>query len=150
MRETVWRVVALGALAVGLSAGAAHAGDVRIGINIGTPPPVVVAPAPPTVVLAAPPSVVLVPGTSVYHVPSVAFNLFLFSGRYYTLHNGHWFHSVSYNGPWIVMPADAVPRPVLGVPVAYYRVPPGHAKKAKHHDGAGHDCPPGQAKKGRC
>jgi hypothetical protein len=33
------------------------------------------------------------------------------------------------DGPWIVVAPVYVPRPVLLVPVAYYRVPPGHWKQ---------------------
>ena len=37
--------------------------------------------------------------------------------------------SAGYNGPWIVVAPKVVPRPVLLVPVNYYRVPPGHWKQ---------------------
>jgi hypothetical protein len=145
------------ASAAALFAAPAVAGDVSIGINLGTPPPVVVAPAPPVVVapapppafvLAAPPTLVVVPGTAVYHVPTASFNLFVFGGLYYSFHNDVWFQGPTHNGPWTVIAREAVPRPVLGVPVAYYRVPPGHAKKMKHEAERG--CPPGLARQGRC
>jgi hypothetical protein len=95
---------------------------------------------------------VIVPGTpTVQYVSSGAHNVFVFGGRYYSLHNGYWFHAGHYNGPWKHIKSEKVPAPVIGVPVAYYRVPPGHARK--HDEGGaaavGH-CPPGQAKKGRC
>ena len=145
MRKAISRAVTLGVLAVGLGAGAALAADVSIGVNIALPPP-------PAIVLPAPPALVLVPGTRVYQVPSVNdHNLFVFRGQYYSFHHGHWFLAKSHKGPWAMVAQDAVPAPILGVPVAYYKVPPGHAKKAaKHAAGAGVDCPPGQAKKGRC
>ena len=37
--------------------------------------------------------------------------------------------SGGYNGPWVVVAPEFVPRPVLFVPVQYYHVPPGHWKK---------------------
>ena len=43
-----------------------------------------------------------------------------------------------------------VPPPVIAVPVKYYKIPPGHAKKMSREDEGGKVCPPGQAKKGRC
>jgi hypothetical protein len=153
-RSTVGALLLLAA-----SVAPAAAGDVSIGINFGSPPPVVVAPQPvvvapappPAFVVATPPAVVLVPGTSVYAVPSASFNLFLFGDRYYSLHNGVWFQGRSHNGPWVAIAAEAVPRPVLAVPVTYYRVPPGHAKRDKHerHE-AERGCPPGLARQGRC
>jgi hypothetical protein len=157
MREKIPLVVALVMIATGLSAAAARAADVHIGINVGAPPPlVVVAPAPAVVVappiltVAAPPPLVVVPGTLVSYVPSASFNLFVFGGRYYSFHEGHWFHAASHRGPWIAIGAEAVPRAVLGVPVTYYKVPPGHFKKEKHEGAAAHGCPPGLAKQGRC
>jgi hypothetical protein len=84
---------------------------------------------------------------TVQYVPSGAHNLFVFGGHYYSFHNGYWFQARHYNGPWAHIKTEKVPAPVIGVPVTYYRVPPGHARK--HDDGGAH-CPPGQAKKGRC
>jgi hypothetical protein len=95
--------------------------EVNVGINVGVPIP------PPVIV--APPQVVVVPGTSVQYVPGVSFNLFVYGGGYYSFHHGAWFFAASHKGPWAVIAADRVPAPVLGVPHAYYRIPPGQAKK---------------------
>lgn len=124
------------------------------------PPPVVVAPPPPTVVVApppptvnvdisieAPPRFVLVTGTPVYYAPSVSYNYFSYGGRYYLFHNELWFSSVYYNGPWTAIAFEYVPRPILTVPVEYYRRPPGHWKKhgpppwaeARGHEKKEHD-----------
>ena len=130
----------------------AAAGDVNVGVHIGIP-----VPPPPRIVLPAPPPVVVVPNTSVSYVPSVDFNLFVYSNRYYTFQDGAWFYSTSHRGPWVFIPTERVPRPVMGVPVRYYKVPPGHAKQmarqAQPPQGPPASegwCPPGQAKKGRC
>ena len=157
MKEKISRMIAVVLVASGAAAAPALAGDVHIGVNIGAPPPVVVAPPPPVVVapapaivvepptitFAAPPPLVVVPGTpTVQYVSSGSYNVFVFGGRFYSFHNGYRFHARHYNGPWAFIQTERVPAPVIGVPVAYYRVPPpGH--------GPGH-CPPGQAKKGRC
>jgi len=153
MKEKISRFVAVVIVAAGLPA-SALAADVKIGINVGTPPPVVVAPVPavvitpPSITLAAPPPLVVVPSApTVQYVPSGPHNLFVFGGRYYSFHNGHWFHAGHYNGPWGHIKREKVPAAVIGVPVTYYRVKPD--KKDKHEDGGAH-CPPGQAKKGRC
>lgn len=156
MWEKIWRVVVGAAVTGGLWAAPALAGDVNIGINVGTPPPpVVVAPVPavvvepPRIVLPAPPTLVVVPGSQVSYVPGIAFNLFFYGGRYYTFHDGHWFHAGSHKGPWKTITRAKVPAAVVAVPVTYYNVPPGHAKKG-HGSAATAHCPPGQAKKGRC
>jgi len=160
MKEKISQMTAVVLLAAGVSAATALAADVNVGVSIGVPaPPVVVAPAPaivvtpPSITFAAPPPLVIVPGTpTVQYVSTGAYNVFVFGGRYYSFHNGYWFHAAGYNGPWRHIKTEKVPAPVIGVPVAYYRVPPpGHAKR---HDEGGPaavgNCPPGQAKKGRC
>ena len=128
-----YAVVAALALSVMGSPVPAHA-DVNIGITFGGPPPIVV---------AEPPRMVLVPRSPVYWAPSLPYNFFYYEGRYWTYHEGGWFWSASVRGPWGQVAIGAVPRPVLAVPVAYYRVPPGHAK---HHHGGG---PPPWAGHGR-
>jgi hypothetical protein len=114
--------------------------EINVNINVGPPPP-------PPVVLAAPPRLVLVPGSPVYYAPDLSFNVFAFGGRYYSFHDGGWFVATTYRGPWAVVAVEQVPPPLIAVPVKYYKIPPGHAKKM----GAGREhCPPGLAKQGRC
>jgi len=111
-------------LAAGLMGPAAAHADV--GINAPTPPPMVM----------TTPQLVVVPGSTVYYAPGVAYNLFVFGGRYYSFHDGVWFYSATGKGKWTVIPNNRVPRPVLAVPVTYYKVPPAQAKKmAKEHEG---------------
>jgi hypothetical protein len=38
----------------------------------------------------------------------------------------------AHHGPWTFITAERVPRPLLRVPVAYYKIPPGHLKKPGH------------------
>ena len=135
------------ALAAGLSlvaASPAAADGLRIGISVPVPAPpaVVVAPPRPPVVVVAPPQLVVVPGSPVFYAPGASMNFFAYGGRYYTFHEGAWFVATSYGSPWVAVAPAKVPRPVLTVPVAYYKVPPGHAKKM--------GCPPGLARQGRC
>ena len=101
-----------------------QADSVSIGVNIGSPPP----PPPPAYVVEAPPQLVVVPGMPVYYAPSLSVNFFAYGGRYYTYHNGAWFGATTYGGPWSFIAVERVPQPVLAVPVAYYKVPPGHMK----------------------
>lgn len=104
--------------------------SMHLGVNIGSPPPVVV-----------------VPGTPVYHAPNLPYNYFVYGGRYYLFHDDMWLSAVSYNGPWTVISLQRVPPPILAVPVEYYKRPPGHWKKhgpppwapAKGHDKRDYD-----------
>jgi hypothetical protein len=123
------------------------ADNASIGVKIGVPAPprVVVMPPPPPVALVAPPKLVVVPGSPVFYAPGVNINFFAYGGRYYSFHEGAWFIATTRGGPWATIAPARVPQPVLAVPVAYYKIPPGHAKKM-----GGHGCPPGLAKQGRC
>jgi len=106
------------AVAIGISAAVAAANDVNVGVA-----------GPPPFVVSSPPPIVIIPGSSVYRLPSASFNLFMFSGRYYSFHNDAWFLAASYSGPWKLIAVEQVPKPVLGVPATYYKIPPGQAKK---------------------
>ncbi|PYM66089.1 MAG: hypothetical protein DMD79_03545 [Candidatus Rokuibacteriota bacterium] len=81
-------------------------------------------PVPPPVVVTAPPSLVVIPGTPVSYAPAASVNYFSFRGRFYTLHNRAWFYATAFNGPWVFVPVEQVPPPVLAVPVTYYKSPP--------------------------
>jgi len=115
-------------LAAGVLVAPARATDVHIGINIGPPP----------VVVEAPPPLVVVPRTPVYYAPSVPYNYFYYGGGYYTFHDGNWFYAGSFNGPWSFVAIERVPRPILAVPVGYYKVKPGHWKEHGPPPWAGH------------
>jgi YXWGXW repeat-containing protein len=129
--------VGLSLAAGALSTPVAQAG-VNVNVNVGVP-----VPPPPVIVAPAPPRVVVVPGSPVYYAPDGNVNLFLYGGRYYTFHEGHWFMGPKHNGPWTFVSVDHVPAPVVAVPARYYRVAPAPVGGPPH-------CPPGQAKKGRC
>jgi hypothetical protein len=114
------RLLLAGAVAATLWFGASAAGqDITIDIGLGVPP----------IVLTTPPPLVVVPGTSVSYAPDVSANFFFYKGQYYTVVNDVWSMAPAYNGPWAVIQIGQVPRPVLAVPVAYYKIPPGHVKK---------------------
>jgi hypothetical protein len=49
-----------------------------------------------------------------------------------------------------VIEIGKVPPPVIAVPVKYYKIPPGQAKKRSGDAEGGKGCPPGLAKQGRC
>jgi hypothetical protein len=105
---------ALMALLVFVFAGPANAQvHVDIGIHLPAPPPLVVVPSVATV----------------QYAPNAPGNFFFYGGQYWVFTNGGWHVSRAFNGPWIVVAPQYVPRPVLLVPVRYYHVPPGHWKQ---------------------
>jgi hypothetical protein len=109
--------------------GAASAG---VQINIGIP-------APPSIVIEAPPRLVVVPDVGeVQYAPDLGYNYFFYGGQYYTFHEDHWFVAPAYNGPWVYVPRAHVPPPLIRVPVRYYKVPPGHAKRMYERGRGGH------------
>ncbi len=80
--------------------------------------------------LPAPPQLIVVPEVrAVQYVPAGPANMFFYNGQYWAFANGGWHVSNGYNGPWIVVAPHFVPRPVLLVPVNYYRGAPGHWKQ---------------------
>ena len=123
--------LAVGGAVLVLVGGPARADNVSIGVstpsisfglNIGSPPPLVA-----------------VPGLPVRHAPAVPHNYFVYGGYYYLFNEGTWFYSPYYNGPWSSLVIHQVPRPILAVPVTYYkRVPPGHLKKGGPPEWAGY------------
>ncbi len=116
-RELLLAGVLAAVAAAGLLPATARAGtDIHIGIQIG-----------------APPQLVVVPGTPVYYAPQLPYNYFHYGGQYYLFHNDAWFFAATYNGPWAPIAVEYVPPPILRVPVAYYRVPPGHWKEHHKH-----------------
>jgi hypothetical protein len=70
------------------------------------------------------PALAVVPGTSVYYAPHVSYNYFAYGGRFYVYQQDVWLSARAYNGPWTVIGFERVPRPILGVPVTYYKAPP--------------------------
>lgn len=51
-------------------------------------------------------------------------NYFFYGAQYYAFVGGTWYVSAGYNGPWVIVAPELVPRPILAVPVGYYRVLP--------------------------
>ena len=155
----------LGALLVAAVAAPVHA-QVRVGVDIG-------------IRLPGPPALVVVPGVPVYYAPRAPANVFFYSHHYWVFTDGGWYVGPTWNGPWSVVEPAHVPRPILQVPVRYYRAPPPPWKhwrregpprwdppygregreearerewreREERWGREGKGCPPGLAKKGRC
>jgi hypothetical protein len=72
------------------------------------------------------PQLVVVPGYPVYYAPQLNSNYFFYDGMYWVYQQDNWYASSWYNGPWGLVPPEAVPLFVLRVPVRYYRRPPAY------------------------
>jgi len=117
-------IVGMGLLAASVTGGPARAGtDVHIGINFGLP-------SPPGVVIEAPPQLVVVPHTPVYYAPELPYDVFTYAGHYYSFQANAWYWAAGYEGPWYPIGIGRVPRPVLAVPVTYYKT--GHRHWSRH------------------
>ena len=88
------------------------AAGVRVSVNLGPPP----------IVVAQPPAMVMVPGSAVYFVPDVDYDVFFYSGFWWSPRGDRWFRARVYNGPWRVVPRRVVPPPLFRVPRDYRRV----------------------------
>jgi hypothetical protein len=86
--------------------------SVDIGIHLGTPP-----------------RLVAVPSSPVMYAPSVAGNFFFYARHYYVFRKGVWYMGPRHDGPWAVIEPGFVPRPLLTVPVHYYRMRPPEWKR---------------------
>lgn len=84
--------------------------DVKIGINIPLPPPIV---------FPAAPEVVVIPETYVYAVPDVDADIFFYGGWWWRPWEGRWYRSRYYNRGWSYYNQ---------VPSFYREVPPGWKK----------------------
>ena len=120
-----------------VAASVVSAADVQVGINIPSPP-----------VLTVKPPLVVVPDIpDVRYAPQAPYDTFYYGGQYYAWNNNKWFAAPRVGAPWVVVERQRVPQQILVVPARYYKVPPGHLKKAekvppghlKHKKGHGHD-----------
>jgi hypothetical protein len=71
---------------------------------------------------------IVVPGVPVYYARSAPANVFFYADDYWAFHDGGWYVSPTWNGPWTVVASVHVPVPILRIPVGYYSVRPSHWK----------------------
>ena len=95
--------------------GFASQSDAGVSVNVGVfaPPPVYAFPAPP--------EVVVIPGTYVYGVPDAEVNILFYHGFWWRPYEGRWYRSARYNGSWVNVRAERVPRAVIDLPQDYRR-----------------------------
>jgi hypothetical protein len=123
-------------LAPALPAAKATAADVSINLRIGDPY------RGPRVVFEDEPDVVVVPGTRVYYIRDYDYDMYRYGSYWYYNYGGAWYRARRYNGPFVYVGYNSVPRPVAYVPARYRRHwdgPPGHAYGHYKDRGGPHD-----------
>lgn len=104
-------------IGLGYSSRAIAGVNINVGINIPPPPPLVI---------PAPPPLFVIPGTYVYTAPEVNVDIFFYHGYWYRPYQGHWYRSGTYNGKWVYIVPEKVPRVLINLPPNYRHVPPGY------------------------
>jgi len=99
VRNLAILAVAMGAVCVLVPTASALA-QVSINVNIGAPPPVVV---------HSPPTMLFLPEPGFYVAVGVPYDIYFIGGRYYYLHDDHWFWASGYGGPWVHVGHSALP-----------------------------------------
>jgi len=133
MKKFFLRIIFL-ALAVLTPLSAMADVDVKIGINIPLPPPIV---------FPAPPEVIVIPETYVYAVPDVDVDIFFYGGWWWRPWEGRWYRSRYYDRGWNYYSR---------VPSFYREVPPGWRNDYRDRRWKGYEwdqrrIPSGDAKK---
>jgi hypothetical protein len=108
--------LSFGLIIIGFLASPVLAQSVGLDIHIGNrsthPPPMVV--GPPPIVLEAPPNMVYVESLRSYVAVGIPQDLFYDANSYYYHHNGIWYRSAYYRGPWTHMERGQIPSGLNG------------------------------------
>jgi hypothetical protein len=110
-RRLPWRSILSAALLVGILGALSEPAHARASVQVG-------------ISLPGPPQLVPIPGTVVSYAPGVHANYFFYASQYWAFAHGGWYAGSGYNGPWVLVAPAYVPRPLLVVPVRYYRLRP--------------------------
>ena len=100
-------LVILCAVAFSLGGATGAAAQVRVDVRFGPPPPMFI---------NAPPPMVVIPGTYVYTVADPGIDILFYNGYWFRPHEGRWFRSRAYNGPWAFVPPRQVPGVIVNLP----------------------------------
>jgi len=74
---------------------------------------------PPAIVIDSAPFVAVIPGTYVYFAPDIEADILFYQGHWYRPYSGRWYWAKSYNGPWVHIQHNRVPKPLLSLPGDY-------------------------------
>jgi hypothetical protein len=86
---------------------------INVSLDIGTPPPVVLAPAPPPLhrrlPIAQRPEFLYLPSLGFSVSVGIPFDIIYYGEHYYIFQNGLWYCSSAHDGPWSVIEISRVP-----------------------------------------
>lgn len=91
--------------------------NIKVGINVPPPPPLVI---------PKPPPMYVIPRTYVYFPPEVEVDVFFYNGYWYRPHQGHWYRSENYDDRWVYISREKVPTVIINLPPNFRHVSPGH------------------------
>ncbi len=140
-RLPLWIVCS--AMAVSLTAAASNAGaDTSVSINMRVGDPY----RGPSLEFRHEPDVVLVPDSRVYYVRDYDYDIYRYGSYWYFTYDGGWYRARRYNGRYVYVGYESVPRAVVMVPVKYrkhWQEPGrghayGHYKEVRKDKGSGH------------
>ena len=86
------------------------------------------------------PDVVLVPDTRVYYVRDYDYDVYRYGSYWYYNYDGGWYRARRYDGPYVYVGYQSVPRSVAYVPVRYrrhWRESPGQGHAYGHRKARG-------------
>lgn len=102
MKKTIYLLTAAFIIMIGaLTAKAADVG-ISVNVNIGN--------GPSGVVLAEPPMFLYPPALGFYVAVGIPYDLFYLDLHYYLYRNNIWYVASGYNGPWVVVRYERLPR----------------------------------------
>ena len=102
--------------------------NIKVGINVPPPPPLVI---------PKPPPMYVIPRTYVYFPPEVEVDVFFYNGYWYRPHQGHWYRSENYDDRWVYISREKVPTVIINLPPNFRHVSPGHAGGGHRSGGPG-------------
>jgi len=130
MRRVILLMAALGTLVT-----TPALAETYFGFQIG----VTNAPPPPRLYFREQPRIVFVPQTQVYVVQNVSYDMFRYGRFWYVSQGGYWYRAPSYRGPFRVVDARYVPRPIYSVPANHWKHRRWDNHRNRDWDGRRHD-----------
>ena len=72
-----------------------------------------------TVVFTTEPQAILIPETRVYYVSDMDADVYRFGDYWYIAENGAWYRASSWEGPFVRVKTNTVPKTIRTIPAAY-------------------------------
>ncbi len=100
----------IAALLVTMSVPTLAISETNVNISVGVP--AIAIPAPPRVVFEAPPLFLAPPNLGFYIGVDMPHDIVFISGSYYLFQGNGWYRARHYNGPWVSVRHDRLPRSI--------------------------------------